>query len=55
MNVFYTSTQPLGGGVVRAWVQVDKMGDPMAVGVNLSAKALMDLPDDVVQMGFELV
>ncbi len=54
MNVFYSSTQPLGGGVVRAWVQVDKMGDPMAVGVNLSAKALMDLPDDVVQMVFEL-
>ena len=54
MNVFYSATQPLGKGVIRAWVQVDKEGDPMAVGVNLSAKALMDLPDEVVQMVFEL-
>jgi len=54
MNVFYSAAQPLGKGVVKAWVQVDKMGDPMALGVNLSAKALMDLPDEIVQMVFEL-
>jgi len=54
MNVFYSSTQPLGGGVVRAWVQVDKAGNPMAVGVNLSAKALMNLPEEVVQLALEL-
>lgn len=54
MNVFYSAAQPLGKGVAKAWVQVDKMGDPMAVGVNLSAKALVDLPDEIVQMVFEL-
>lgn len=54
MNTFYSPTQPLGNGVMRAWVQVDKMGHPMAVGVNLSEKALMNLPADPASYVLEL-
>ena len=35
----YSSTLPVGNGVTRAWVSVDKNGVP-SVGINLSAEAL---------------
>ncbi len=44
LNTFYSSTVPLGAGVARAWITVSKNGDPVAVGVNLSEKALLNLP-----------
>lgn len=53
-NFFYSSTQPLGNGVVRAWVEVDRVGNPKSVGVDLSAKALMNLPDEIVPLVLEL-
>lgn len=54
MNTFYSPTQPIGNGVMRAWVQVDKMGYPKAVGVNLSEKALMNLPTEPAAYVLEL-
>ncbi|WP_430972474.1 DUF5602 domain-containing protein [Sunxiuqinia rutila] len=54
MNTFYSSTQPLGRGTARAWVRVNKEGDPLAVGVDLSEKALMGLPDEMVQLVLKL-
>ncbi len=54
MNTFYSKTVPVGNGVARAWIQVQKNGDPSAVGINLSAKALMDLPDEHTAWVLEL-
>lgn len=54
MNTFYSKTVPIGNGVARAWIQVKKNGDPMAVGMNLSGKALMDLPDEHTSYVLEL-
>ncbi len=52
--VFYSSTQTLGDSVIQAWVQVDSTDAPIAVGVNLSAEALTNLPEEVVQLVLEL-
>ncbi len=49
MNTFYSSTVPVGNGVARAWIKVTKSGEPLEVGINLSAKALMKLPDEPKQ------
>lgn len=43
-NVFYGPTVPIGHGVARAWVAENPGGDPVAVGINLSEKALEGLP-----------
>lgn len=49
MNTFYSSTLPVGNGVARAWIKVNKNGNPLEVGINLSGKALEKLPDEVTQ------
>lgn len=54
MNTFYSSTIPLGDGVARGWVKVNKDGDPLEVGINLSGKALMNLPADPTSYVFTL-
>ena len=43
-NIFYGPTIPIGRGVARAWVQENSDGEPLAVGINLSQKALEGLP-----------
>ena len=43
-RTFYSPTLPIGNGIVRAWVSQNNNGDPVAVGVNLSEKALENLP-----------
>jgi hypothetical protein len=48
-NVFYGPTIPMGNGVARAWVQENTTGEPMAVGINLSEKALQNLPSEPAQ------
>lgn len=45
INDFYGPTQPMGNGVVRSVVSVDHNGDPVAVGVLFSEKALEGLSD----------
>jgi len=54
LNTFYSPTQPMGNGVARGWVKVNKMGDPIEVGINLSGKALMNLPEEPQTFVFEL-
>lgn len=46
-NTFYGPSVPLGNGVARAWIKVDGNGngDPVAVGIELSEKALENLPE----------
>ncbi|MGE5424523.1 MAG: DUF5602 domain-containing protein [Syntrophothermus sp.] len=48
-RIFYGPTVPIGNGVARAWVQEDDNGAPLAVGINLSEKALENLPPDPTQ------
>ena len=42
-KTFYGPATPLGKGVARAWVSVNDAGQPTAVGVNISAKAVDNL------------
>lgn len=53
LNTFYGPTLPIGNGVGRAWVAVNKQGDPIAVGINLSEKALEKLPLEPMQFVFD--
>ena len=46
VRTFYSSTIPIGNGVVRAWVTENLNGEPVAVGVNLSEKAIQNLPTE---------
>ena len=48
-NTFYGSSVSIGNGVARAWVSVNSNGDPTAVGINLSEKALEGLPLEQTQ------
>ncbi|MDX5438468.1 MAG: DUF5602 domain-containing protein, partial [Pontibacter sp.] len=43
-TTFYSAAKPLGDGVVRTWVTVSKDGNPTEIGVALSEKALINLP-----------
>jgi len=54
LNTFYSSAMPIGDGVGRAWVTVNKDGDPTAVGISLSEKALEGLPEQASQYVLEL-
>lgn len=49
LNTFFGPSIPVGNGVARAWVSVDKQGTPTAVGINLSEMALSGLPDEPAQ------
>lgn len=49
MNTFYSPTITVGNGVARAWVAENKNGEPTSVGINLSAKALQNLPEEPTQ------
>ena len=44
-RTFYGSSVKVGDGVARAYVKENSDGDPIEVGLNLSAKALENLPD----------
>jgi len=53
-NTFSSSTFPIGGGIVRAWITENKDRQPIAVGVTLSEKALQNLPGESAQYVLEL-
>ncbi|WP_372948681.1 DUF5602 domain-containing protein [Mariniphaga sp.] len=44
-RTFYGPTVKVGNGVARAYVKENRNGDPVEVGLNLSVKALENLPD----------
>jgi hypothetical protein len=48
-NKFYSSSLPMGNGVIRAWVSQNALGEPVSVGVSFSEKALENLPTEPAQ------
>lgn len=48
-NTFYSPAVPVGGGVVRTLVEINHAGEPLAVGLRISEKALTKLPDEMTQ------
>lgn len=45
-KTFYGPATPLGEGVARAWVSVNKQGEPLSVGVNISERAIGSLMEE---------
>lgn len=45
-RIFYGPAAEVGNGVARAWVKEGPGGEPLEVGLNLSAKALENLPHE---------
>jgi len=54
VRTFYSSTIPIGNGIARAWVKENLNGEPVAVGLNLSEKALENLPLEQAEYTFIL-
>jgi len=54
VRTFYSSTLPIGNGIARAWVKENLNGEPVAVGLNLSEKALQNLPLEPAMFTFIL-
>lgn len=54
VNDFYGPTQPMGNGIVRSVVSIDHSGEPVAVGVLFSEKALENLPEDDLNLTLQL-
>lgn len=48
-STYFGPSVDVGNGDARAWVAVDKNGNPKAVGINFSKEALEDLPDELMQ------
>jgi hypothetical protein len=48
-NTFYSSSLPMGDGIIRAWIKQDYSGEPVSVGINFSEKALQNLPSEPAQ------
>ncbi|MBC8005702.1 MAG: DUF5602 domain-containing protein [Verrucomicrobia bacterium] len=48
-STFFGPSVAVGNGDARAWVSVDKNGDPKAVGINFSEETLEGLPDSLKQ------
>jgi len=55
-NTFYGPTVPFNGGTVRAWIKVEGNGngDPTNVGIDISEKALENLPEDPAELVLQL-
>ena len=49
-NTYFGPSVALGNGDAKAWLTVNKNGDPTSVGVNLSEKALEGLSNDLAQI-----
>lgn len=45
-RTFYGPAVQMGQGLMRAWVKVNQQGAPTAVGINLSERALLNLPTE---------
>ncbi|WP_242929545.1 DUF5602 domain-containing protein [Pontibacter vulgaris] len=53
-SIHYGPATPLGKGVARAWVEVTHDGEPLAIGVNISAKAAASLPNKSMMFDLQL-
>lgn len=45
-NTFYGPAVPVGGGVIKTLIEINHAGEPLAVGISMSEKALTKLPND---------
>ncbi len=52
LRIMYGPTREFGEGSGRAWISVDRKGNPVSVGLDLSEQALKDLPSDPVALVF---
>ncbi|TBW27084.1 DUF5602 domain-containing protein [Gramella sp. KN1008] len=50
INDFYGPTQPMGNGIVRSVLSINHDGEPVALGVVFSEKALENLPDEELNL-----
>ena len=50
----YGPSVPVGGGVARIKVEVNKSGEPLSLGVVLSEKAVTDLPHEMASFILQL-
>ena len=46
VKTFYGPATPIKQGVARAWISVDKEGNPLSVGVNVSERAVQALLEE---------
>ncbi len=53
-STFYGPAIPMGNGVARAWISVNSDQEPTAIGVNMSAKALENLPEEMAAFSLKL-
>ncbi|MFN4762202.1 DUF5602 domain-containing protein [Gillisia sp. Q332] len=54
MNTFYGPAKPFGKGVARAMVTMTHDGEPRAIGIKFSERALENLPTDPEEFTFQL-
>lgn len=45
-NTFYSPATPEGGGTIKTMVEINHAGEPLAVGIIISEKTLMNLPEE---------
>jgi len=53
-RTFYSSARHIGNGRAQAWVTENREGEPVSVGLTLSAGALTNLPDEMTGFVLEL-
>jgi hypothetical protein len=46
-GTFYGPTEVVGAGTAKTFVELDENGNPLMVGIQISASALNDLPDSI--------
>ena len=50
-GTFYGPTEAVGAGTAKTFVELDKDGNPLMVGIEIDAGALNDLPDSIMSGG----
>ncbi len=53
-RTFYSSAHHFGNGEAQAWVTENRAGEPVSVGLTLSAGALNNLPEEMTGVVIEL-
>ncbi|MCM4154863.1 DUF5602 domain-containing protein [Gramella sp. AN32] len=54
LNEFYGPSQPMGKGIVRSFVSINKNGVPVSVGIVFSEKILENLPEEETNITLKL-
>jgi hypothetical protein len=51
VNTFYGREVQMGNGKIRSWITIDKANVPVALGVEMTSKVLLNLPMDEESLG----